>query len=195
MNKGTLLIAGVALAAGILAGVLFMKGGDHPSSPPAAQMPSGTAPATSAIPNSQSEIKALEELVAADPQNRGAWVSLGNLYFDTDQAVKAVDAYDKALQLDPNDPNVLTDQGVMFRRLGWFDRAVENFAKAASIDPSHGTSLFNLGIVYRYDLQQFDKAEEAWSRFLAAQPTGPVADKVRSELEFLKGHPTVPQQK
>jgi tetratricopeptide (TPR) repeat protein len=104
-----------------------------------------------------------------------------------------VEAYDRALELDPSDPNVLTDQGVMFRRLGWFDRAVENFTKASEIDPSHRQSLYNLGIVYRYDLQDFEKAGEAWEKFLALNPSGPGSDQVRAELEALKGHPAIPK--
>jgi len=79
----------------------------------------------------------------------------------------------------------------MFRRMGWFDRAIDNFSKAYQADPSHATSLFNLGIVYRYDVNDFAKAQEAWTKFLALNPTGPGSDRVRQELEFLKTHPPV----
>ncbi len=106
----------------------------------------------------------------------------------------AIEAYDKALEIQPNSPNVLTDQGVMFRRLGWFDRAIKNFSKANEIDPSHATSVFNLGIVYRYDLQDFAKAQEAWVKFLELSPSGPGSDRVRQDLEFLRTHPPTTQQ-
>jgi len=195
MKKETLLIGGVCLVAGLLVVFVLMRGGDK-SAPPAASVPPAAAPGTATPPASNMpEIQVLKKMVADDPQNHDAWVLLGNLYFDSEQPVKAVDAYDQALKLDPDDPDVLTDQGVMFRRLGWFDRAVDNFSKANTIDPSHATSLFNLGIVYRFDLQDYDKAKDAWTRYLALTPPGPNAEQARKDLEFLKTHPPVPQQK
>ena len=134
----------------------------------------------------------LEGIVAKDPANRNAWVQLGNTYFDSDNPMKAVEAYGKALELDGNDPNVLTDQGVMFRRLGWYDRAVDNFTKAYDLDPAHAQSLYNLGVVYRYDLQDLAKAKEAWEKYLKVNPSGPGADQVRQELNFIKAHPQMP---
>jgi tetratricopeptide (TPR) repeat protein len=81
----------------------------------------------------------------------------------------------------------------MFRRLGWFDRAVDNFTRANQVDPSHTVSLFNLGITYRYDLQDFAKAQEAWTKFLAVNPNGPGSERARQELEFFKLHPPNPK--
>jgi len=143
--------------------------------------------------NAQQKINELKAIVAGDPKNRQAWVALGNEYFDADQPMESVEAYQKALELNDKDPNVLTDQGVMFRRLGWFDRAIANFSKANQADPNHATSLYNLGITYRYDLQDFPKAQEAWTKFMMVSPNGPGSDRVRQELEFLKTHPPVPK--
>jgi len=143
--------------------------------------------------NVQQKVGELKAIVAKDPNNRQAWVALGNEYFDADQPMDAVEAYQKALDLNAKDANVLTDQGVMFRRLGWFDRAVDNFTRANQADPSHTVSLFNLGITYRYDLQDFAKAQEAWTKFLAVNPNGPGSDRARQELEFFKLHPPSPK--
>jgi tetratricopeptide (TPR) repeat protein len=183
MKKETVLIIAITLIVGVLIGILVSKGGRK-----TVKAPTG-APAQTPAVNYQQNIKMLEGLVASDPANRTAWVELGHNYFDSDQPVKAVEAYNKALELDPNDPNVLTDQGVMFRRLGWFDRAVENFTRAYELDPSHRQSLYNLGIVYRYDLQDFEKAREAWAKYLVLSPSGPGSDQVRAEMEFLQTQP------
>lgn len=185
MKKETVLLIAVTLIVGVLVGVLVSKGGKK-TRPAATGAPS--APAV----NYQQNIKMLEGIVASDPTNRNAWVELGHNYFDSDQPVKAIEAYAKALELNPSDPNVLTDQGVMFRRLGWFDRAVENFVKAHEIDSGHPQSLYNLGVVYRYDLQDFEKAREAWSKYLALNPSGPGSDQVRAELESLGNQAAVP---
>ena len=189
MKKDTLLVAVVVLLAGLIIG--WMVG--QKSAGPAPSALTGAPPAQSPMPavNVQQKIGELKAIVAKDPNNRQAWVALGNLHFDADQPMDAIEAYQKALDLNPNDANVLTDQGVMFRRLGQFDRAIDNFTRAYQADPVHGTSLFNLGIVYRYDLQNFAKAQEAWSKFLAINPSGPGSDRVRQELEFLNKQSTV----
>lgn len=183
MNKETILIGVVMLVAGLIIGSIVWQKGSAPA-------PVAVAPAPGQMPlaNNQQKINELKAIVASDPKNRQAWVSLGNEYFDTDRPVESVEAYQKALEMNGNDPNVLTDQGVMFRRLGSFERAAANFAKASQIDPRHANSLFNLGIVYRYDLQDYPKATEAWNKFLAVNPGGPGADRARQELEFLKIH-------
>lgn len=183
MKKETLFLVVIVLVVGVLVGILVSKAGKGPGK--TAQAPS--APPQVAAPgvNQQQTIQMLEGLVAKDPNNRNAWVELGNNYFDSDQPVKAIEAYGKALALGPDDPNVLTDQGLMFRRLGQYDRAIENFSKANAIDPRHLQSLFNMGVVYRYDLQDFRKANDAWSKYLALNPTGPGADQIRAEMQAL----------
>jgi len=187
MKKETVLLVGVVLIVGLLVGILIGKGGRGPVQAPSAA-PQG-APAV----NYQQNIAMLEGIVAGDPNNRNAWVELGNNYFDSDQPVKAIEAYDKALALGGDDPNVLTDQGVMFRRMGWYDRAVENFTKASELAPTHAQSLYNLGVVYRFDLQDFAKAKEVWGRYLALNPSGPAAEQVRTEMQFMETHPPIPQ--
>lgn len=186
-NKDTVLFVVVALIVGLLVGVIVSKGKDKSSSAPSIAVQQGGAPV-----NAQQTIKMLENLVANDPQNRKAWVELGNNYFDSQMPAKSVEAYAKALELNPNDPNVLTDQGVMFRQLGWFDKAIENFTKANAIDPRHMQSLFNIGIVYRHDLQDYVKATEVWKKYLEINPTGEAANRIRDEIRQMESQPLIP---
>ncbi|MGW8312122.1 MAG: tetratricopeptide repeat protein [Desulfuromonadales bacterium] len=185
MKKETLLIAVVTLVAGLIIGLLVAKKTSTPGSAVPAGAPAGSTP----IVNQQQKTQELKNILATDPANFQAWVALGNEYFDSNQYMDAIEAYDKALEIQPNSPDVLTDQGVMFRNLGWYDRAIANFIKANQIDPTHATSIYNLGIVYRYDLQDFAKAEQAWKKFLEISPTGPGSDRVRQDLEYLRTHP------
>lgn len=192
MKKEAILITAVAVIAGLIVGWMI---GQKNTAPAPAAVSQGTAPAAAPGPmiNSQQKINELKALVAREPNNRQGWVALGNELFDADQPMESIEAYQKALDINPNDANVLTDQGVMFRRMGHFDRAIANFSKANQVDPAHATSLYNLGITYRYDLQDFAKAQAAWEKFLTVNPSGPGSDRVRQELEFFKTHPPVPK--
>ena len=134
----------------------------------------------------QARINQIEAVVLADPKNHDAWVALGNDYFDTHQAQKAVVAYDRALALQPDDPNILTDQGVMYRNLGQPEKALANFQKANKIQPKHLPSLINIGVVYANDLAKPAEAAKAWNKVVATDPTSEQATQARQMLADLK---------
>jgi len=161
------------------------------AAPPAQQglppLPQGAPPPLMAQPQGLSEvaqrIAAARAALAKDPKNAKLWIALGNDYFDTHQAQLSVDAYAKALELEPNNPDVLTDQGVMFRELKKFDLAVANFEKANRINPQHVQSIYNAGVVYGFDLHNTPKAVEAFNKVIAADPSSPQAAQARTALQ------------
>lgn len=186
MNKESITLGIAGLIIGFLLGLLvggkFMGGtGGGPVSQPAAQ---GGAPAVN-MASIQSRIAEMEKVVAADPKNIQAWVTLGNDYFDAQNPKKAVEAYTKALELNPNNPDVLTDQGVMFRALGFFDKALANFEKANKINPNHLQSLYNMGIVYNVDLKQPAKARPIFEAIAQKDPSGEMGKQAREMLTQL----------
>lgn len=191
MKIETVVLIVAALIIGVLSGVIYSNWSRDRSQPAATGGASPSGPGAPLV-NFQQQIATLEDIVAREPDNRNAWVQLGNSFFGSDQPIKAIEAYERALELGPDDPNVITDQGTMFRRVGWHDRAIENFQKAAALDPNHVQSRYNMGIVFRYDLQDFPNAIAAWESFLALNPGGNV-EQVRREVEFMKNHPPMPQ--
>lgn len=190
MKKESIFFLGVALVVGLLIGIIV---GNKKSSQTSS---SSTANIVQSAPpvNHDQNIKMLNEVVAKEPQNRQAWVKLGHSYFDTNRFLEAIEAYDKALELDDKDPNVLTDQGVMFRRLGWFDKAVENFNKASAIAPTHAQSVYNAYIVYRQDLNDVAGAKKAALRYLQIQPNSQASSQLRADLEVMNSQPARPLQ-
>lgn len=187
MNKETTFIGVAALIIGFLLGLLV--GGKYMSNNavPGGQQQSIQQGSGASINPGQSaaRIVELEQLVAKDPKNLQALITLGNDYFDSNQPQKAVQTYSKALALDPNNANVLTDQGVMFRALGFYDRALTNFEKANKIDPKHLQSLFNTGIVYAVDLKQPAKAKAVFETLLQKDQTSDLARQAREMLKQL----------
>ncbi len=171
-----------APTAGVVLPAPSLGGGMAPGIAAPGQIPPGMG-----LPNAemQARIMKLEGIVKAEPKNRDAWVGLGNDYFDSHQPQKAVDAYAKALALKPDDPDILTDQGVMYRQLNQFDKAIANFQKAGKINPAHVPSLFNLGIVYAGDLNKPDEAAKAWNKVLVLAPNSEQATQARQLLAQL----------
>ncbi|HLO26158.1 MAG TPA: tetratricopeptide repeat protein [Geobacteraceae bacterium] len=186
MKKENIVFFLIAIIVGVLGGYLiFSVSSKKEAAPVGGGVPVGAGTAA----DYRLRIETAEKIVAAEPKNRQAWVQLGNDYFDTGQPQKAVNAYAKALELKPDDPNVLTDQGVMYRQLKQFDLAIANFEKAQQLNPNHLQSLFNLGMVYAQDLKQDDKAIKAWNRYLELDPSSPTAQQIKGMIEQLKTSP------
>lgn len=128
----------------------------------------------------------------AEPANHGAWVELGNSYYDSDKPAQAIEAYDHALKLRPKDPDVLNDQGAMFRQSGDITRALANFNKALAIDPRNLESLYNLGYIYAFDVKRIDSALEFWQRYLELDHSSETAQQVESFINRFKNDTDTP---
>lgn len=128
-----------------------------------------------------------EEDVRKDPSNVEAWEHLGNLYFDAGEPQKAVNAYNKALELSPDNTSVLVDCGVMYRELKDFTTALEYFNKALAKDPAHEHALFNSGIVLYFDLDKKEEGLAMWKKLVAVNPQAktPSGDTVAAMIETL----------
>ena len=112
---------------------------------------------------------------------------MGDAYFDTDRYQEAIDAYSKALAIDPKNPDVRTDLGIMYRKLGQFDKALETFRRAAQDNPTHINSRFNLGVVLKYDKEDFQGAIQAWEDFLkVVPPDDERVTMVKKEIQDMK---------
>lgn len=167
VSKQTLYISVlVVFIIGFISGVVFtvMKTG-------------GSGPAATGVPQQSTEaqqvsqaILNLEAEVTANPENYEAWTRLGHLYYDSNQAEKAIGAYTKSLEKNANDPNIWTDLGVMYRRAGNPEKAVECFDKAIALDAAHAPSRFNRGVVLHFDLGKTDEAIASWESVLPIAP-------------------------
>ncbi|OGP93532.1 MAG: hypothetical protein A2157_15435 [Deltaproteobacteria bacterium RBG_16_47_11] len=192
MKKETvILLVVIAFLVGFITGatVAILKGKKGVETAVKQQKPQMAAPSAPPGPSPvevASKINTLKEIVQKDPKNLPAWVELGNLYFDSDQPKEAIEAYGKYLAAKPENPDVRTDMGIMYRRLGEFDRALEEFRKAAQSDPKHVNSRYNIGIVLLHDKQDIKGAIKAWEEYLKVDAKSERANRVRTQMENLK---------
>lgn len=184
-----IMIGSACLISGFLLGLLAgyaIVGAPAPSPASATAPVPSISPPGGALGNAAAEIRELRQIVEQDPKNRGAWVRLGNVLFDSNQHNDAIQAYTKALEINPNDPDVITDRAVMYRAIGDFPQAAAELRRAADLDPKHLNSALNLGVVLRYDLNDAEGAIKAWQAYLERNPPADMADKIRKEIETLR---------
>ncbi len=191
----------VGFVGGVTVGILWMtKGAEKvamvqkpqmaqpglPMQGPPVQGPAASAPPARDSVEVASQIKTLQEIVKKDPKNLPALVELGNLYFDTDQPKEAIDAYSRYLAVKPDNADVRTDMGIMYRKLGQFDRAIEEFKKAAQSDPKHANSRYNTGLVLLHDKGDMKDAIKAWEDYLKVDPNSERAQRIKAQIEKMK---------
>lgn len=176
----------------VLAGRALAEELPVPAEEPALALPAAEAAVEDPFAKGAPVAAAIEEaqiLLQKQPQNMNLWVSLGNAYFDTEQPEKAIEAYGKALGLKPDQPNVLCDQAIMYRKVGAIDKAHTNFTKALALEPLHPQCSYNLGVLYVEDLKETAKGVALWERYLQSEPDSPAAPAIRENIEKLKKNP------
>ena len=184
------ILVGSGFIAGLVVGVVIMNFSGSTGSPGGSGAP---APITGGQQQGPDRIKLsrdiaqLEDIVKKDPKNYQALVQIGNDYFDLGEAQKSVDAYGKALAIKGDDPNVLTDMGIMYRQLKEFPKALAAFRKAAAVSPTHPQSRKNIGVVLMHDLNDPKGAIAAWEDYLRVAPNDPDAENIRRSIEELRG--------
>jgi len=180
-SKGELVTAVViALAVGFFAGTVVME----LRQPAAAKVQADSGPGVpTGVPGDatvsaedQARITQLEVATATKPADQGQWVDLGNMYFDTHQAQKAIAAYQKALALGKASPDVLTDLGIMQREAGQPQQALASFDAALKLNPRHEHALYNKGVVLLHDTGDKAGAAKAWAQLIEVNPEAKTPD-------------------
>jgi Tfp pilus assembly protein PilF len=95
-----------------------------------------------------------------------AYTNLGSVYQKMGRFDKAIENYDKAITLDPNDYLAYINRGAIFDKVGQLDKAIENFNKAVMVNPNDYAVYFNRGLTYD-KIGNLDKAIEDFARVIA----------------------------
>ncbi len=120
------------------------------------------------------------------PTDYQGLVQVGNQTMDVGNWAVAAEAYRRALDMDPADPNVRTDYGICLFRMGLPDRGLVEFRKVITQYPQHSLAHFNMGVVF-YSEAMTDSAKVYFSKYLEMEPTGPASDAARDLLSQLNG--------
>ena len=159
-----------------------------PAGPPApSQIPSGVAGGGEAP--MMAELQRLQQQVREHPDDGVAWTRIANLYHDAEMFQQAVGFYERAASLLPSDPNVLTDLGVCYQRLGDPQKALEAFARAEKADPKHWQSVYNQVVVYG-NMRRPAEAEAALRRLETVNPQAPGLADLKQAVEKAKAGPS-----
>ncbi len=94
------------------------------------------------------------------PGDAKAWYNLGIAYGKSDQLLKAIEAYQQAIRINPEYTNAWYNLGIAYDDSNQFPKAIEAYQQAIRINPQDADAWNALGIAYD-DSNQFPKAIEA----------------------------------
>ncbi len=165
---------GVLLLVPILASVIYWKEGnpDAPSiNKPSMPMPPinmGTTTPPMDEGHEMGDLGAMAQRLAdkleKNPENADGWALLAHSYVELKQHKDAVGAFEKAVNLIPNDPQLFADyaDALAVTTGGQFDeKANELVEKALKLDPSHPKALLLAGTI-AFKNADYKKAIGIW---------------------------------
>jgi tetratricopeptide (TPR) repeat protein len=131
----------------------------------------------------EARVQQLMATVKNEPRNIEALSQLANTYFDAERWDDAIQWYERAVAVNPNDPNISTDLGVSYYYTNRTDEALAQFEKSLQVDPKHTKTLLNKGIVLAFGKQDLAAAAEEWKKVVTLAPDSPEGQAARRALE------------
>jgi cytochrome c-type biogenesis protein CcmH/NrfG len=153
---------------------------------------SGAATEEMPMPPASDSTKALEQIrtlegqLKSNPNDYATLVGLGNMYYDINNAPRAIEYYERALKIQPNDAMVMVDLGAMYRQINEPDKAIELFNKAIGLNPNLPQAYFNLGMVLRMEKQDSQGAAKAWRKYLELDPTSQAKEFLEQQIKAIE---------
>ncbi|MBZ0114661.1 MAG: tetratricopeptide repeat protein [Thermoanaerobaculia bacterium] len=109
------------------------------------------------------------EATRLDPQSEGAWNNLGLTLRRLDRETEAIQAFQKAAQIAPDDPSIVSNLASSFIRAEKWLEAVSLLIDVTERNPVDGLSWLNLALAQR-GMGNIEGARESLSRVMALDP-------------------------
>ncbi|OJV75574.1 MAG: hypothetical protein BGO34_01110 [Bacteroidia bacterium 44-10] len=106
------------------------------------------------------------------PQTAEEWKKLGNVELDSANLNKAIEYYQKAIEVDSNYFDAYFNLGIAFTHLPDFEKAIKYFSKAVTKNDTVAGTYFMLGNIYAQKLD-FDNAIKVLKQGLLIKPDSP----------------------
>ncbi len=117
----------------------------------------------------EKRIRILEELATKYPREKRIHYNLGIHHWNNKEFSAAIDAYSKALALDPNYGSALNGLGYTYADMGNYEKAIEYFEKYASVSPGDANPLDSLAEIY-FQIGRLDNSIEKYQGAVEANP-------------------------
>ncbi|MFZ0727087.1 MAG: AAA family ATPase [Desulfobacterales bacterium] len=124
----------------------------------------------------------LHKAVALDDKNVAAHLALGKYYTRSKDYARAIDAYQKAVDLEPELSDALFNLGFIYASTAMYENAEKMFGRAVALEPPYlDKALFNLAMVQQ-KLGKKKQSRASLERVLAIDPGNQKAQTYLKEV-------------
>lgn len=142
--------------------------------------------------------RTLAQKAVSDNPNATNLHTLGRVYLTERKFNDAIEQFNKAVELAPNNAKLHIDLGAAWfekgkaaneKKLDYYGKAIEEFDKSISLDKNLAAAYFNKGLCLQM-MSAPNQAKEAWDEYLKLDPNSQWADEVRRKLQELESNKT-----
>jgi tetratricopeptide (TPR) repeat protein len=151
----------------------------------AAPAPASGAQAVAAAPQSGAAHPRVVHAAEIRPKTYAEWMERGEVERANQRFAGALEDYDQAVALQPEQPEAHLSRGRTLLELGNRDSAVSAFQRALELNPRYSVAQFWLGEAQRRAGHRAE-AIQAYERYLDLAPDGNQAEAARQALKTLK---------
>lgn len=126
--------------------------------------------------------RALESVVAANPDEPSAHLALARFRMSAGNGSGALTEFQAAAGLDPSNPEPFAYSGWLIRLQGYPEQGLELLDKALEVDPEYPDARFFRAFILLRDLNRPAAAVPDLQQYLVLEPESPLADQVRNLL-------------
>lgn len=140
---------------------------------------------------------ALDYLAGAtkqNPANADAWLYLGNIQTLQSNFVEADKAYQRALELRENSPDILASYGALKRQQKMYDVAEALFRKALVAKPAFAPAREQLGKLY-FETFEWNKSADELEALLGLNPQHPQRTALENLIKKLRANLAMAEEK
>ena len=109
------------------------------------------------------------EIIQDFPKHQFAWKVLGAVLGTTGRKSEAVDAYQTAVALSPQDAGAHNNLGNTLKALGRLDEALASYNQAIALKPDYAEAHSNLGIIFQ-EFGRFNEAVASYAQAITLKP-------------------------
>jgi tetratricopeptide (TPR) repeat protein len=121
-------------------------------------------------------------------QNESKWFKVGSTRFDQGRYNESLQAYNKVIDINPQNAAAWNNRGIDLGLLGKYDNALRSFLKATTINSSFAEAWFNVGIAYDF-FGEYNNAIDAYTRATEINPNYVQAQRNKNEdIDFVRNH-------
>jgi tetratricopeptide (TPR) repeat protein len=119
-------------------------------------------------------LKIMDVFIMREPNFAVAYNNRGNAYVRVNEHERAMEDFNKAIELNPNYAEAYNNRGNAYVRLNEHERAIEDFNKTIELNPNLAVAYYNRGLSYA-GLNQHEQAIGDYNKAIELNPNLAVA--------------------